>query len=196
MFEKAFTVHQEKLCDRLARALAELADVRAIDPRVAVELLLRQGKRCIVVEADPSLSIFEIETVVETIVGKVTVDFVEVCRSSRPPVSHDRGFICTESRIPNGDPAAEKHQELLDAARRPHTGAFDSLILSGEADMYKPELAFSRECRAIPYLTPLHIPAKVGIGLQAYRHYSRDKGSPSGAIMKVGLVIRKAQSFH
>ncbi|MCR5090009.1 MAG: hypothetical protein K6C08_10925 [Oscillospiraceae bacterium] len=196
MFEKATSVHQEKLCDRLACAVAKLADVKAADPRVAVKLLLRQGRRCIVVEADPSLSIFEIEAVVEHIVGKVTVDFVEMCRGSRLPLDQCRDSGCTESCIRNDEPAAEKRRERPDTAQRPHTGAFDPLLLDGESDMHGPELASPGECRAIPDLTPLHVPAKAGLRLQAFRHYGRARSSPSGAIMKVGLIIRAAQNTH
>ncbi len=43
MFEKVNPSHPDKLCDRIAGALVDLAYTQVADPRIAVEVLLGHG---------------------------------------------------------------------------------------------------------------------------------------------------------
>ena len=74
MFEKVNPSHPDKLCDRIAGAIVDLAYELEDDPRIAVEVLLGHGICHIIAETDISLPLYEIETAVERIAGKVAVD--------------------------------------------------------------------------------------------------------------------------
>ena len=43
MFEKVNPSHPDKLCDRIAGAIVDLAYAQVADPRIAVEVLLGHG---------------------------------------------------------------------------------------------------------------------------------------------------------
>ncbi len=82
MFEKVNPSHPDKLCDRIAGAIVDLAYELEDDPRIAVEVLLGHGICHIIAETDISLPLYEIETAVERIAGKVAVDYMEVPQDS------------------------------------------------------------------------------------------------------------------
>ena len=46
MFEKVNPSHPDKLCDRIAGAIVDLAYAQVADPRIAVEVLLGHGISC------------------------------------------------------------------------------------------------------------------------------------------------------
>ena len=80
MFEKVNPSHPDKLCDRIAGAIVDMAYELEDDPRIAVEVLLGHGICHIIAETDISLPLYEIEAAVERIAGKVAVDYVEVAQ--------------------------------------------------------------------------------------------------------------------
>ena len=73
MFEKVNPSHPDKLCDRIAGAIVDLAYELEDDPRIAVEVLLGHGICHIIAETDISLPQYEVEAAVERIAGKVAV---------------------------------------------------------------------------------------------------------------------------
>ena len=60
MFEKVNPMHPDKIADRIAGAIVDLAYKEAENPRVAVEVLLGHGKCHIIVETSVSLDLIEI----------------------------------------------------------------------------------------------------------------------------------------
>ena len=99
MFEKVNPSHPDKLCDRIAGALVDLAYTQVADPRIAVEVLLGHGICHIIVETDISLSLFEVTAAVERIAGKVAVDYVEVAQDSHLARNQEHGFRCGDNGI-------------------------------------------------------------------------------------------------
>ena len=75
MFEKVNPAHPDKVADRIAGALVDLAYMKERDPRIAVEVLIGHG-RCHII-AETSVYFFEDE--VEKIVKQTTVSF-RACR--------------------------------------------------------------------------------------------------------------------
>ena len=70
MFEKVNPSHPDKLCDRIAGAIVDMAYELEDDPRIAVEVLLGHGICHIIAETDNALPLYEIEAAVERIAGK------------------------------------------------------------------------------------------------------------------------------
>ena len=57
MFEKVNPSHPDKLCDRIAGAIVDLAYAQVADPRIAVEVLLGHGI-CLLSTASPGRSLW------------------------------------------------------------------------------------------------------------------------------------------
>lgn len=117
MFEKVNPSHPDKLADRIAGAIVDLAYAAASDPRIAVEVLLGHGACHIIVETDISLPLYEIEAAVERIAGKVAVDYVEVAQDRHLARNQEHGFRCGDNGIFKGVPVTEEQRELSRIAR-------------------------------------------------------------------------------
>ena len=117
MFEKVNPSHPDKLCDRIAGAIVDLAYAEVFDPRIAVEVLLGHGICHIIVETDISIPLYEIEAAVERIAGKVAVDYVEVPQDSHLAKNQEQGFRCGDNGIFKGEPVTGEQQKLAKIAR-------------------------------------------------------------------------------
>ena len=117
MFEKVNPSHPDKLCDRIAGAIMDLAYAQVKDPRIAVEVLLGHGICHIIVETDISLPLYEIEAAVERIAGKVAVDYVEVAQDAHLARNQSHGLRCGDNGIFKGVPVTEEQRELTWIAR-------------------------------------------------------------------------------
>ena len=117
MFEKVNPSHPDKLCDRIAGAIVDLAYEQESDPRIAVEVLLGHGICHIIVETDISLPLYEIEAAVERIAGKVAVDYVEVAQDAHLARNQSHGLRCGDNGIFKGVPVTEEQRELTWIAR-------------------------------------------------------------------------------
>ena len=117
MFEKVNPSHPDKLCDRIAGAIVDMAYAAVPDPRIAVEVLLGHGICHIIAETDISLPLYEIEAAVERIAGKVAVDYVEVAQDSHLARNQEQGFRCGDNGIFKGMPVTAEQRELTRIAR-------------------------------------------------------------------------------
>ena len=117
MFEKVNPSHPDKLADRIAGAVVDLAYAQTMDPRIAVEVLLGHGICHIIAETDIVLPLYEIEAAVNRIAGSVAVDYVEVAQDSLLAKSQKGGFRCGDNGIFKGVPMTEEQKELTRIAR-------------------------------------------------------------------------------
>ena len=117
MFEKVNPSHPDKMADRIAGAVVDLAYATTLDPRIAVEVLLGHGICHIITETDIALPLHDIEAAVERIAGKVAVDYVEVAQDSYLAKNQKDGFRCGDNGIFKGMPVTEEQKELTRIAR-------------------------------------------------------------------------------
>ena len=134
MFEKVNPSHPDKLADRIAGAIVDLAYEQEADPRIAVEVLLGHGICHIIVETDISIPLYEIEAAVERIAGKVAVDYVEVAQDPHLAENQEQGFRCGDNGIFKGVPVTLEQKELTRIARKIYDeyGSDGKYILDGE----------------------------------------------------------------
>ena len=134
MFEKVNPSHPDKLCDRIAGAIVDIAYSQATDPYIAVEVLLGHGICHIIVETDISLPLYEIEAAVNRIAGKVAVDYVEVAQDAHLAKNQEQGFRCGDNGIFRGVPVTEEQRNLTKIARRLYDnyGTDGKYILDGD----------------------------------------------------------------
>ena len=69
MFEKVNPSHPDKIADRIAGAIVDLAYSKARDPKIAVEVLIGHGECNIIVESSLHIAEFEVSPIVDRIAG-------------------------------------------------------------------------------------------------------------------------------
>lgn len=117
MFEKVNPAHPDKLCDRIAGAIVDIAYAEVPDPRIAVEVLLGHGICHIIVETDITLPRYAVDAVVERIAGKVAVDYVEVSQDRHLAKNQENGFRCGDNGIFKGVPVTAEQRALTRVAK-------------------------------------------------------------------------------
>lgn len=117
MFEKVNPCHPDKVADRIAGALVDLAYRKENDPRIAVEVLIGHGVCHIIAEASVSITIEEITAAVHRIAGNLAVDYVEVPQDGHLADNQADGVRCGDNGIFKGMPVTEEQKKLSKIAR-------------------------------------------------------------------------------
>ena len=112
MFEKVNPCHPDKVADRIAGALVDLAYKKAENPRIAVEVLIGHGVCHIIAEASVSIPIEEITAAVHRIAGNLAVDYVEVPQDGRLAENQADGVRCGDNGIFKGMPLTKEQRQL------------------------------------------------------------------------------------
>lgn len=117
MFEKVNPMHPDKIADRIAGAIVDLAYKEAENPRVAVEVLLGHGKCHIIVETSVSLDLIEISKAVHRIAGDVQVECVIVPQDIHLANNQKDKIRCGDNGIFKGVPLTDEQKKLSKIAR-------------------------------------------------------------------------------
>ena len=117
MFEKVNPMHPDKIADRIAGAIVDLAYKEAENPRVAVEVLLGHGKCHIIIETSVSLDLIEISKAVHRIAGDVQVDCVIVPQDMHLANNQKDKIRCGDNGIFKGVPLTDEQKKLSKIAR-------------------------------------------------------------------------------
>ena len=112
MFEKVNPSHPDKIADRIAGALVDLAYKSVDEPRIAVEVLIGHGKCHIIAETSVKLPLSEIEKAVHRIVGNVKVDYFEVPQDTHLSQNQANGVKCGDNGIFKGVPVTDEQKKL------------------------------------------------------------------------------------
>ena len=82
MFEKVNPAHPDKVADRIAGALVDLAYQKENNPKIAVEVLIGHGTCHIITETSVHFKRNEVTAIVNRIAGSLAVDYAEVPQDS------------------------------------------------------------------------------------------------------------------
>ena len=134
MFEKVNPSHPDKIADRIAGALVDLAYAKENEPRIAVEVLIGHGKCHIIAETSVKLPLSEIEKAVHRIAGNVEIDYTEVPQDTHLSQNQANGVKCGDNGIFKGVPVTEEQKRLTEIVKDvyklfPNDGKY---ILDGE----------------------------------------------------------------
>ena len=134
MFEKVNPSHPDKIADRIAGALVDLAYAKEKEPRIAVEVLIGHGKCHIIAETSVKLPLSEIEKAVHRIAGDVEVDYTEVPQDKHLSQNQANGIKCGDNGIFKGVPVTDEQKRLTEIVKDvykmfPNDGKY---ILDGE----------------------------------------------------------------
>jgi len=117
MFEKVNPCHPDKIADRIAGAIVDLAYQTEKNPRIAVEVLIGHGKCHVIAETSTQLDVNEVNAIIERIAGKVEVDHLEVPQDIHLAKNQKGKIRCGDNGIFKGVPLTTEQKKLSSIAR-------------------------------------------------------------------------------
>lgn len=117
MFEKVNPSHPDKVADRIAGAIVDLAYKQDDNPRIAVEVLIGHGKCHIIAESSVYIDKADIKLAVKRIAGNVDVDYVEVPQDKHLADNQEGQIRCGDNGIFKGVPLTKEQKELSKIAQ-------------------------------------------------------------------------------
>jgi len=119
MFEKVNPAHPDKLADRIAGALVDLAYKKNDNPRIAVEVLLGHGVCHIIAETSEHLNTVDVESAVKRITGSssILVDYLEVPQDVYLASNQQDKIRCGDNGIFKGVPVTDEQRALSEIAK-------------------------------------------------------------------------------
>lgn len=138
MIEKVNPSHPDKLADRVAGAIVDLAYTKSDNPKIAVEILLGHGNCHIIIETSESFTFTEINSIVNRIAGRVKLDLQIVKQDPYLSKNQEGRIRCGDNGIFKGIPLRNEDKKLSKIARNiyekyPYDGKYvldkDKLII-------------------------------------------------------------------
>ena len=118
MIEKVNPAHPDKLADRVAGALVDLAYKKSENPKIAVEVMLGHGNCHIIIESSEDFTKKEVSKIVKRIVGDVKLDLLVVLQDAIL-ASNQKGKIrCGDNGIFKGVPLKTEDKKISLIARK------------------------------------------------------------------------------
>ena len=119
MIEKVNPSHPDKIADRIAGAIVDLAYKKVRNPRIAVEILIGHGTCHVIAETSVNIATEDIEKAVHRIVGEgITLDYHEVKQDDHLARNQEGKIRCGDNGIFKGVPLTQEQTLLSRIARR------------------------------------------------------------------------------
>ena len=114
MIEKVNPSHPDKVADRIAGAIVDLAYSKVEDPKIAVEVLLGHGIVNLIIESSVNISEAETEDIVSRITKRrdLKVSLVMVSQDPILASNQDGEIRCGDNGIFRGVPLTEEEKQL------------------------------------------------------------------------------------
>lgn len=121
MIEKVNPCHPDKVADRIAGAIVDLAYAEEENPKIAVEVLIGHGTCHAIIETSVVLDELDITDSIIRIAGDVEVDIVIVPQDWHLSNNQSAGVKCGDNGIFKGMPLTEEQKALSKIARDIYT---------------------------------------------------------------------------
>ena len=118
MIEKVNPAHPDKVADRIAGAIVDLAYATESDSKIAVEVLIGHGVCHAIIETTAELDRADICHAIHRIAGEMVCDVNIVSQDKHLSDNQADGFRCGDNGIFKGMPLTEEQKELSAIARR------------------------------------------------------------------------------
>lgn len=153
MYEKVNPAHPDKIADRIAGALVDLAYQQEVNPRIAAEVMVGHGICHIIVETSVHLDTAEVQKAVNRIAGEgLSLLYQEVAQDGILAKNQKQDIRCGDNGIFRGVPVTPEQHVLSIVARdiyrnHPNDGKYiidgDRLIIcQSNADKEELEAVF------------------------------------------------------
>ena len=117
MIEKVNPCHPDKVADRIAGALVDLAYSKNERPKIAVEVLIGHGTCRIIAETSETFTDEEVDGIVKRIAGDIETDYIEVPQDKHLAGNQAEEIRCGDNGIFKGVPLKENEKEISRLAR-------------------------------------------------------------------------------
>lgn len=118
MIEKVNPSHPDKIADRIAGAIVDLAYGINESPKVAAEVLIGHGRCHVIIETDTELSTDKIKAAIHRIAGDGIEPDIVIVPQDRHLAENQKGkFRCGDNGIFRGKPLLVEHAMLSSIAR-------------------------------------------------------------------------------
>lgn len=149
MYEKVNPSHPDKVADRIAGAVVDLAYGIEENPKAAVEVLIGHGVCHIIAETSADIPEDAVREAVHRIAGDIEVDYVRVPQDSHLANNQAEEFRCGDNGIFKGVPVTDEQKKLTQFSKElyadiPFDGKF---ILAGDRLIICQSNADSNELR-------------------------------------------------
>lgn len=112
MIEKVNPSHPDKVADRIAGAIVDLAYIEESTPKIAVEVLIGHGKCHVIIETTAAISVTDIGAAIARIAGNVEPDIRIVPQDKRLTDNQLDGIRCGDNGIFKGMPLTDEQKAL------------------------------------------------------------------------------------
>ena len=117
-FEKVNPSHPDKVADRIAGAIVDLAYKKQDNPKIAVEVLIGHGDCHVIAETSIKLGVFEIDGIVERIAGdNMTLRYREVAQDPELAKNQAKEIRCGDNGIFKGVLISQEEKLLSETVR-------------------------------------------------------------------------------
>jgi S-adenosylmethionine synthetase len=149
MIEKVNPSHPDKVADRIAGALVDLAYTKNERPKIAVEVLIGHGVCHIIAETSEEITAAEVQPIVERIAGNLTLDLVVVPQDTHLSKNQEEEIRCGDNGIFKGVPLTKNEKHISALAKElydyyPYDGKFiltDNKFICCQSNASNKELA-------------------------------------------------------
>ena len=117
MIEKVNPSHPDKIADRIAGALVDIAYKKQKKPKVAIEVLIGHGVCHIIAETSYKYNEKEVADVVRRIAGDVLIDLAIVPQDKHLAENQSKGIRCGDNGIFKGVPLTSNEILISNIAR-------------------------------------------------------------------------------
>lgn len=118
MIEKVNPMHPDKIADRIAGAIVDLAYKTNDNPKIAVEVLIGHGVCHVIIETTEKLYQEPIEKIIHRIAGDVKADIVIVPQDVHLTNNQKNKVRCGDNGIFKGVPLTDEQKELSKISRK------------------------------------------------------------------------------
>lgn len=139
MIEKVSMKHPDKIADRIAGAIVDLAYTKQENPKVAAEVLIGHGSCFITIEASIVLKYNEVNDIVKRIAGKdIKLTLINAMQDKHLAENQSKEIRCGDNGIFKGVPLTPNEKDISLIARKiydncPYDGKYiltdDKLII-------------------------------------------------------------------
>ena len=112
MIEKVNPSHPDKVADRIAGAIVDLAYTKNDDCRMAVEVLIGHGVCHIICETSEDIKFEEVDKIVKRIAGDIELDLDVVPQDVHLAENQSNGVKCGDNGIFKGVPLTDLQKEI------------------------------------------------------------------------------------
>lgn len=118
MFEKVNPSHPDKVADRIAGAMVDLAYKRENDPRVAVEVLIGHGYCYVIAESSVTFTHDDVQPIVDRIAGSgIVLRLLSKQQDKHLAANQDGSIRCGDNGIFKGVKTTDEQLRLTELAR-------------------------------------------------------------------------------